>query len=356
MNKVEIKSFLRSVILFFGSLSILIFILQNHIYHDKVQSHQDVLYAQMKIASLNLESHIFDITFTPKSKEKELYKMLRDKNSLYGYFEIFGSKKYFTKVSYPLSSFHKDIDLIKEENREQIIQSLVVAFILSILFSLYALYPLKQSLQMTNEFVKDILHDFNTPISTIRLNLDLLPNENSKAKTRIIAAVKTILNLQKNLKDYIDEDLGEVEIFDMKAMVEERVDFLCGSYPHLQFSINMQDLQVYTYKDAMVRILDNILSNACKYNKKEGKVIITLDDHFLSIRDTGIGIKHPQKVFDRFYKETSRGLGIGLHIVDKLAKKMHIKIKVASTLGKGSTFTLNLSQVALHEEGQETLG
>ena len=300
----------------------------------------------MKIASLNLESSIFTISFTPKSKEKELYRMLRDKDSLYAYFEIFGSKKYFTKVSYPLSSFHNDIDLIKSENMQQIIQSLIIAFIVSILFSLYALYPLKQSLKMTNEFIKDILHDFNTPISTIRLNLGLLSDENSKAKTRISSAVDNILNLQKNLKDYIDEDLGTIEIFDIKPLIEERVEFFSGSYPQIHFTVNMEPLQVHTYKDAMVRILDNLLSNACKYNKKNGEVSIALDDAVLSIKDSGIGIKHPNKVFDRFYKETSRGLGIGLHIVDKLAKKMDIKIDLDSTPGKGSVFKLDLSKIS----------
>ena len=347
MNKVEIRSFLRSVILFFGSLSILILILQDHIYNDKVQIHQDKLYAQMQIASLNLESSIFSISFTPKSKEKTLYKMLRDKDSLYAYFEIFGSKKYFTKVSYPLKSFHNDIDLIKSENRQELIQSLFIAFIISILFSLYALSPLKRSLQMTNEFVKDILHDFNTPISTIRLNMDLLPEGNTKAKTRITAAINTILNLQKNLKDYIDEDLGEMEIFDIKTLVEERVELYSGSYPNIHCSIHMQAQQVHTYKDAMIRIVDNLLSNACKYNKPNGEVSISLDDGILSIQDTGIGIKHPKKVFDRFYKETSRGLGIGLHIVDKLSKKMNINIKVQSILDKGSIFMLDLSQLIL---------
>jgi len=299
----------------------------------------------MQIASLNLESSIFSISFTPKSKEKTLYKMLRDETSLYAYFEIFGSKKYFTKVSYPLKSFHNDIDLIKSENRQELIQSLFIAFIVSILFSLYALSPLKRSLQMTNEFVKDILHDFNTPISTIRLNMDLLPEGNGKAKTRITAAVNTILNLQKNLKDYIDEDLGETELFDIKSLVEERVELYSGSYPNIHCSIDVPAQQLHTYKDAMVRILDNLLSNACKYNKLDGKVSISLDNGILSIQDTGIGIKHPKKVFDRFYKETSRGLGIGLHIVDKLSKKMEIDINLHSKVDQGSVFKLDLTKV-----------
>jgi len=327
----------------------MIFILQNHIYHDKVQGHQNTLYTQMKIASLNLESSMFTISFVPKSKEKELYIMQRDSDSLYAYFEIFGSEKYYTKVSYPLSSFHKDIDLIKEKKVQEITQSLIVAFIVSILFSLYALFPLKQSLEMTNEFIKDILHDFNTPISTIRLNLDLLPGENTKAKTRIASAVNTILNLQKNLKDYIDEDLGEVEVFDMKTLLEERVETLSGSYPNIRCSVQMEPLHVRTYKDAMVRILDNILSNACKYNKPDGEVSVSLDGTLLAIEDSGIGIKHPKRVFDRFYKETSRGLGIGLHIVNKLSKKMHIKITAESTLGKGSVFKLDLSKIDLRD-------
>jgi len=301
----------------------------------------------MQIASLNLESSIFSISFTPKSKEKTLYKMLRDKDSLYAYFEIFGSKKYFTKVSYPLSSFHNDIDLIKKENMQQTIQSLIIALILSVLFSLYAIYPLKQSLKMTNEFIKDILHDFNTPISTIRLNLGLLPDENSKAKTRISSAVDTILNLQKNLKDYIDEDLGTIEIFDIKSLVEERVEFFSGSCPQIHFMVNMESQQVHTYKDAMIRIIDNLLSNACKYNKPDGEVSISLDNSILSIQDTGIGIRHPKKVFDRFYKETSRGLGIGLHIVDKLSRKMEIPIKVQSKMDEGSIFMLDLSKITL---------
>jgi signal transduction histidine kinase len=65
------------------------------------------------------------------------------------------------------------------------------------------------------------------------------------------------------------------------------------------------------------------------------------------IRDNGKGIKNTAKIFDRFYKEHERGLGIGLHIVKKLCDTMHISIYVKSTLGSGSLFTLNFQALIL---------
>lgn len=301
----------------------------------------------MQIASLSLESKIFNIDFVVKTKDKQLYTMLRDEQNLYGYFEIFGSNKYFVKVSYLLKSLNTDISIIKNDLTSQLLQFLLITFILSVIFSFYTLHPLKRSLEMTNEFIKDILHDFNTPISTIRLNADLLKGENSKPVQRIKISISNILNLQNNLKNYIDEELGESETFDIKALIEQRVELMEAASPSITFSNQVNSLNIHCNKDAMRRILDNILSNACKYNKADGAVIVSLTQDVLKIADTGTGIKHPKKIFDRFYKETSRGLGIGLHIVKKLSNLMQIKITVVSTLGKGATFELDLSQLIL---------
>ena len=108
----------------------------------------------------------------------------------------------------------------------------------------------------------------------------------------------------------------------------------------------MNNEKLYCSKDAFVRIIDNILSNACKYNKKEGNVNILFNNNvWLEISDTGRGIKETSKIFHRFYKETSRGLGIGLHIVKKLSNKMDIKITVSSEINKGTIFKLDISKL-----------
>ena len=93
-------------------------------------------------------------------------------------------------------------------------------------------------------------------------------------------------------------------------------------------------------RDAFTRIVDNLLSNACRYNVAEGTVEIAFDASRVIIRDSGTGIADTQKAFERFYKESDRGLGLGLNIVKKLSEEMGLGIALSSQKGVGTTFTL----------------
>ena len=200
---------------------------------------------------------------------------------------------------------------------------------------------------MTEEFIKDILHDFNTPLSTLRLNAQMLKREigeNSKV-IRIENSVQNILNLQSNLRAYLSEHEFQKEKFSLHSFLEERVALLDKNYAKIKFTLNIDDVEIETNRDSLSRIIDNILSNAVKYNKVDGFVTLTYKDKVLEITDGGKGIKHPKKVFDRFYKEQARGIGIGLHIVKKLCDELGITILLESQLNKGSTFSLHLSKI-----------
>jgi signal transduction histidine kinase len=120
------------------------------------------------------------------------------------------------------------------------------------------------------------------------------------------------------------------------------------NYPNISFKIDINDITLFSNKEAFTRIVDNLLSNAAKYNKQNGSVDIKLINSKLYIVDTGVGIKEPKKIFNRFYKEQERGIGIGLHIVKKLCEELGIKIALESELDKGSTFILNLSSLTQH--------
>lgn len=232
-----------------------------------------------------------------------------------------------------------------------VLWALVIVFIVSILFSLYALYPLRRALRLTEEFSRDILHDLNTPLSSLRLNVGLLKSspENEKKIDRINRSIDTIVALGDNLRNYLEEHENLKERVDVSALLYEKKQLYEKLYPHLTYHLGGSSMIVNSYPDGMKRIFDNLLSNASKYNSEKGEVSIRLypESMRVIIEDTGRGIKHPEKVFDRFYKENERGLGIGLHIVKKLCDQMKIKIWIESSIGTGTKVILDFSKIVI---------
>jgi len=95
------------------------------------------------------------------------------------------------------------------------------------------------------------------------------------------------------------------------------------------------------------RILDNLLSNAARYNKKGGAVTVRFlrESSTLLIEDSGRGIERPERVFERFYKESEGGQGIGMHIVKKLCDSIGVGVSVESEPGRGTRIALDISAI-----------
>lgn len=350
MRRVEIESFIKSFLLFFLSISSVVGFLYYQTYQAKLQELKSSLFSQMQLTALGGETIGFTKQMVTKDSNLTLDTFYMDDKNIFLFFKNKGSNGTFVRVSYPAQNFKSDKRIIFERNLTIFLQSLLIIALLSTLFSLYALYPLKKYLKLTDEFIKDILHDFNTPITTIRLNTSILKSkEKSKNIERIEGGVETILTLQNNLKEYLEDSIRQSEDFSLQEAVMQRVAYMQGVFPYIHFSVSIKDATLHCYRDGFIRILDNILSNACKYNKKDGSVAVRLRDNMiLEIEDSGRGIKNPKKIFRRFYKETPRGLGIGLHIVEKLSKKMGIALDVESSLGVGTTFKVHLQALIVH--------
>ena len=222
-----------------------------------------------------------------------------------------------------------------------------VVIVLSLFFAFYTLSPLRNALNLTQEFIKDILHDFNTPLSTLRLNVSMLETEQGESKKlqRIKNSVQTILSLQSNLRAYLHNHSMQVEEFELKELLTQRVTLIEKNFLNITYSFEIQNLKLTTNKEAFTRIVDNIISNASKYNKQNGTVKFVLNNKVLEIKDSGKGIQNPHKVFERFYKEQEIGIGIGLHIVKKLCEEIGIPISLVSNVGKGTSFYLGLKGV-----------
>ncbi|MEN4053097.1 MULTISPECIES: HAMP domain-containing sensor histidine kinase [Sulfurimonas] len=346
MKKVEKESLLKSFLLFFISQSLLVGALFVINYQKELQTLDEQIFSKMRICSFDLRCTEFGIDFVPK-KSQELYKLYKKNNELSSYFTLPGSQKNYLKIYLQKSAYDKQVANLRKSFVVEFLLVLAVIALLSFVFSVYTLSPLRNALHLTEEFIKDILHDFNTPLSTLRLNTSMLVEElgeNTKIK-RVQNAVQNILNLQSNLRAYLHAHESQKESFDLSEFIQERVELLEFNYKDVKFMSEVPQIRVETNRDALSRIVDNLLSNAGKYNIQDGKVYIRFENEQLIIKDTGKGIKNPKRVFERFYKEQERGIGIGLHIVKKLCDELGITIALESELGRGSLLRLNLHNI-----------
>lgn len=348
MKKVEIESFLKSFFLFFISIGVLISVIYYINYTKELEKLDDTIFSQMRICSFDLNCKEYSVNFMLKEK-RELYKLYKKESAVESYFPITGSVQNVLVLSYDIKEYKHKIEEIVKELSVNFLMAMIGVLLLSLLFSIYALFPLRNALRLTEEFVKDILHDFNTPLSTLRLNSEMLSREygeNTKID-RIKNSVHTILNLQTNLRAYLNNISNKKESINLRELIEERVTTLQSSYKDILHVNRVEGIVLYTDRDAFTRILDNLLSNAFKYNREDGYVEVYIEDRetLLCIKDSGKGIKNPKKIFDRFYKEHERGIGIGLHIVKKLSQELGIKVSVETKINEGSTFYLDIGAV-----------
>lgn len=344
MKTYEIEAFVKSFLIFFILLEVFLVINFWDDYEVKKKELEEKIHIEMKLCAFTVQCKGFTTDFVDKEEDREENILYRD-GDFYAYFSVPTAEKYLMKVTYPKKSYPPKLEEIEDKLFQKFwLYSLFLALI-SFLFSIYALLPLHRALRLNEEFVKDILHDFNTPISSMLINLKIFKREigdNPKIQ-RLENNIQSILSLQDNLHVFLKGIPTQNENFSLKGLIEAKVTYFNVLYPDIEYTLSMDDVMLNTNKDAFKRIIDNLLSNAGKYNVSHGKVNIVLNDTSLSINDTGKGIKNATKVFDRYYKEQDRGIGIGLHIVKKLCDELLIAIRIESKEKVGTKVELNLS-------------
>lgn len=138
-------------------------------------------------------------------------------------------------------------------------------------------------------------------------------------------------------------------LFDRLAITFERAALAKG----LQLRFRTHDLLVYSDVALLERLLANLISNAIRYTEK-GSILVSArrkrEYVLIEVRDTGIGIpvEHQQAIFTEFYqvnnaaRESHKGLGLGLSIVDRLASALGTQVELKSWVGKGTRFAIKV--------------
>ena len=199
------------------------------------------------------------------------------------------------------------------------------------------------------------VHQIKTPIAVMRLMLaEDTPEHHSLS-----------VELQR-IEQYVDMVLQYIRIgsaandlvikeYPLDDLIREAVRKQAGYFveKQLRLSFTPTDAKIVTDRKWFVCILDQLLSNAVKYTSS-GTVTISMTGGLLSVSDTGIGIAPEDlpRIFEKGYTGLNGRLGqkssgLGLYLAKKAADLLAIPLTAESTVGEGSTFTLDLRKSGL---------
>ena len=234
---------------------------------------------------------------------------------------------------------------------------LLFMLIAGLLFSILGYYlgrlfvaPMRDTLKQMDRFIQDTTHELNTPISTILTNIEMMETfgkceESSRELKRIEIASMTLSRLYDDLT-YLNlnhEYHREIVHLNMSRLLEERIIYFSAMTEAKQLTVLKEidpDIHLEMDRNDAIRLIDNLISNAIKYNKSKGTLWVTLKPGMLSIKDSGIGIEKEamHTILERFKRANTSegGFGIGLDIVNQVVKSYGAKLKIKSKENEGT--------------------
>lgn len=237
------------------------------------------------------------------------------------------------------------------------------------------LYKISQeAIEIRNEFMSIASHELNTPITSLKLQLQMVkkgllmgkegnfPLERfSKSVEASVKQVDRLINLIQILLDVSRIQSGKFTFnfarFNIQDVINEVVDRHKEIMLNADCSMNVtgeMDFSVVWDKIRIEQVLTNLLTNAVKYAPGKIELNVHEDDNdvVIYVKDHGQGIEKAklQTIFDRFERATSNesvsGLGLGLFIVKQIAEGHHGTVTVDSKENEGTIFTVRLPKDA----------
>ena len=217
--------------------------------------------------------------------------------------------------------------------------------------------------KVRQEFTSNVSHELKTPLHVISGYAELIKEGivkdsdvkefGEKIYSEASRMSKLVEDIMKISKLESDKTIEKTQL-KLKNIVVAIVDSLMieADKKNVKFKLSLNDCSISGNYDSIYSLIFNLVDNAIKYNKTNGKIIIKLQEVsnnvILSVKDTGIGIPKEDldRIFERSYRvdksrsKDSGGTGLGLAIVKHSLIVNNATIKVESELKKGSTFTV----------------
>lgn len=276
--------------------------------------------------------------------------------------------------TYRIQLFIPDTNIILLKSLWFVLASSVVVFILLaflLVFFLRNAYNQRRINEMKSDFISNMTHEFNTPVSNINLALDTIDRLNGNLKEELPELLSVIREENKRLENNIGLLLetdtlqkAKIKLNPEELYLNEIIEKVINSYD-LRMKSNGGKIEVISELDRdlifadevhLVNVIYNLLDNAVKYNNHIPQIKIKLKKEqkyrVIEVADNGIGIKENQikRIFEPFYRihtgfvHDVKGFGLGLHYVKNVAEAHDGFIEVESVFGKGSTFRIYLPE------------
>jgi signal transduction histidine kinase/ActR/RegA family two-component response regulator len=221
--------------------------------------------------------------------------------------------------------------------------------------------------QAKSKFLQATSHDLRNDVQAISLLTDQLGRADLDSTQRghvavIAASARTVGRLADDLLSVSRLDAGDIRPCVTAVGLQALFDSIEPEFGHLAaqqgiaLRIHPSPLAVKSDPMLLERMLRNLVSNAVRYTRAGGSVEVAAHAEAgevrIEVRDTGIGIAahDQQRIFDEFYqvagRASSKGLGIGLSIVQRFAELLGHRLTVESTPGRGSIFSIRLARTA----------
>ena len=204
------------------------------------------------------------------------------------------------------------------------------------------LLPVRENIDTMTHFVHDAGHELKTPLAIISGNLQILRDSPKMDYELVESSLDTIDAMNESIS-------GLLELADLKIpeknkktnivpIVESEI-FRAKNIKNVTIENNLtKDFYISASEKHLSILIRNLLENAIKYNKENGRVMISSEKNIFIIRDTGIGMAKDDidRIFDRFYRinqnSSITGSGIGMTLVDKILKLYDWDIKIQSEI------------------------
>jgi PAS domain S-box-containing protein len=222
--------------------------------------------------------------------------------------------------------------------------------------------------RMKSDFVNMVSHELRSPLGSIRQQISVivegLAGDINEEQDRILSRVQNRIDghiaMISNLLDLARIEDGRLvqqkERITLPEVIEEVVELMAGEAEKkglkFEVTIDSETFPVHADRHSMETVFNNLVSNAIKYNREEGRISISAGNRgeFVEIKvaDSGVGIskKNLPRIFDKFYRIRSEqtrkviGSGLGLPLVEAIVEAHLGTITVESEPEKGTTFTV----------------